>query len=157
MVYDCSEGTNLCALTAFHTFGFVDVSNVVVVEGDGASLTYVFTSVCETAAAGIGNFITCGRTFVTSDVDNLNDVGVILVTAHNHFYAFAEDGSFLINTATHGGGLSGNDHLGNVQNFFEQSIVPCASCDFTKHLVFQVLNFCIKLSHESFLLRNSLL
>jgi hypothetical protein len=144
-------------LTAFNAFGFVDVGNVIVIEGDRASLTYVFTSVSQTAAAGIRDLIACGGTFIASDVDNLNDIGVILVAAHDHFYTFSEDSSFFVYAATHGGGLSGNDHLGDIQNFFEQSIIPCASCDFAKHLIFQVLNFCVKLSHESSLLRNNLL
>ena len=55
---------------------------MVMVKGNGAFFADIFAPVSKTSAAGICNLITCGRTFVTSNIDNLNDIGVFFIATH---------------------------------------------------------------------------
>ena len=46
-------------------------------------LTDVLATVGKTTAAGVRNFVTADRTFVAGDIDNLDDIGIGLISAHS--------------------------------------------------------------------------
>ena len=167
-VLDRAVRTNLRTHTAVYTLGFVNVCNVVFVKGDSTLLTYVFATVSKTAAANVSYLITTYRTFVASSGDNLDDIGVGTVAAHCELYAVVNDRSFLVYAATHGRFVTGNDNIGDIGYVFKKILGPCKTCNLTKNLIFQMLYFCIKLSHNRytsfhlfflfyFYIRNSLL
>ena len=87
VIHYCGEGADLGALSAFNAFGLIDMSNVILVKRDSSALTHVLTAVSKTSSAGICYFISCRRTFITGNIDNLNDVGVVLISAHDHLYS----------------------------------------------------------------------
>jgi hypothetical protein len=121
---DCGVGANLGARATFAAFGFIDVCHVVVVKGESTKLAHVLTTVSQASAAGVGYFISANGAFIASDVNDLNDVGVAFVATHCNFDAFTENGSLLVNTATHGGLLSGSELLGNVHYVLQKLILP---------------------------------
>ena len=125
------------------------MGNVVFVKGDSSPLTYVLTTVGKTSAAGVCNFVSADRTFVACDFDNLDNIGVSLVSAHSELYSFAENSALFINAASHSGGVSRNYDLRNVEQVIKESIRPCLTSDLAKNFVFQVLYFSIKFSHLS--------
>ena len=136
MVDNCGIRTYLCALTAFNALGFIYMSNVVVVKGNCTTLTHVLTTVGKTSAAGCGNFVTCGRAFIAGDIDNLNNVLVILITAHGDLYTLTENSALLIDTAAHCGVGTGRDDLGYLHDIFKQGIAPRLARYLTQYFIF---------------------
>jgi hypothetical protein len=112
------------------------VSNVVLVEADSAAFANVLATVCKTAAASVRYFVTAYGAFVASDVDNLDDVGVLFVSADRELNAFAENCSFLVYAATHCGFVAGNDLLGDIHHTLEECAVPREACNLTQNLIF---------------------
>ena len=141
-------GADLGAGAALDAFFFVDDGALVLVEADGTALADVLAAVCDTAAAGLGDSIAAHRAFVAGDVDDLDDVGVLLVAAERHADAFADDGALLVNAAAHRRLRSLDDHLGNLGVAVEQSVFESQPRDFTKDFVFQKLYLGIELSHR---------
>ena len=140
---------DLCTGTAFHTLGFINHSNMIFVKRDCTALTDVLTAMCKTASAGVGDFITADRTFITGNVDHFNDIGIILITAHGKLDTLTEDGTFFIYTTAHRRLIAGNDLLGNVKNVLRKTVVPCVTRNLTQNLIFQMLNFGVKFPHSA--------
>ena len=111
---DSGVGADLCTGTAFLALSLVDVSDMMLVERDGAEAADVLAAVCKAAAAGVGDFVSAHRALVAGDLDDLDDVGVILVSAHSELYSLSENGALLIDAAAHCGSVSGYDHFRNV-------------------------------------------
>ena len=122
---DCGIRTNLGARAALLTFGFINMRYVVRVKGNRAELTNVLTAVRKTSSASVGDFITAHRTLVASDLDYLDDVRILSVSAHRELNTFSKDRSFFIHTATHRRLIAGNDLLGNVHHILKKLILPC--------------------------------
>ena len=59
------------------------------VKGDSPPAADILTAVSQAAAAGLGYLVAAHRTFVTGYLDNLNNIGVFLVSAHSYFNALA--------------------------------------------------------------------
>ena len=153
---DSGEGANLCTGAALTALGLIDMSHVIVVEADSAEFANVLTTVGKTSAAGVGNLVASYGTLVASDLNNLDNVGVVLVTAHSNLYSLAEYRSLLVYAATHSRLVAGNDHLGNIHNVFKKSVFPGKTCYFSENFIFQMLNFSVKFAHNSLhLLRNN--
>ena len=146
-VYDSGEGTNLRARAALLTLGFVNVSNVVGIERDSTELTNVLATVCKTAAASVGNLVSAYGTLITCELNNLDNVGVVLIAAHSNLYSLGNDSTLLVNTATGGCLLTGNDGLRHVEEVLNKLVIPSKPCNLTKHLVFQMLYFSVKFAH----------
>ena len=87
-VHNGGIGADTGAGAAVHALGFIDVRNVVM-EGDGALGTDVLAAAGQTPAAGIGHLVAAHGAFVAGDIDDLDDVGVLLIAAHGHPYPFA--------------------------------------------------------------------
>ena len=121
---------------------------MLVIKGNGTLAAGILTAVSQTAAAGIGHAVTGCGAFVTGDLEYLYDIRVLLVAAHGKTDPLCEYGPFLIDTASHGGFVTGNNGLGNRQDIFKEGIIPGPGRHFPQHLVFQILYFCIKLSHN---------
>ena len=147
VVGDCAVRTNLCARAAFFTFCFVDVCDVLAVESKRAEFANVFATVSKTASASGGDFVAAHRTFVASDVDNLDYVGIVLVAAHSEFDSFTQNRAFFVHAAAHRRDFAGNYALWNVDGVFVERTCPRLSCDFAKNFIFEMLNFCIEYSH----------
>ena len=84
------------------------------VEGYCSLLAYIFASMSKTATTGGGNLVACGGTLVTGNIDNLNNVGGFLISAHGDFYTFLKNSPLLINAAAHCRSFSGNDSLRDI-------------------------------------------
>jgi hypothetical protein len=117
------------------------------VERDSTELTYVLATIRKTSAASISNLKSAYGALVASYLNNLNDVGVILIAAHRHLYALVNDRALLIYTAPHGRRLTGNDDLGHLREVFEQGSFKGEARNFAQNAVFQMLYLGIKLSH----------
>ena len=108
---------------------------MVVVKGNRAALAGILATVRQTATAGIRDLISGGRALIAGDVDHLDHILLVRTASHGDFNTLGKDCSFFIYTAPHGGRFAGNDDLGNVQNIFQQSVIPCLSCHLTQYLI----------------------
>ena len=104
---------------------------MVAVKADCAKPANVFTAVCQAAAAGVGYFVTANRALVTCNFNNFNNVRVMTVAAHSNFNPFANDGSFLINTAACGRYVAGNYCFRYVHKVFQKPVFPGKACNLT--------------------------
>ena len=77
------------------------MGHVVAVKGDGTELAHVLATVSQTPTAGVGDLVAADGTFVTGDVDDLDDIGIVSIATHGDLNTLAEDGTFFINTTTH--------------------------------------------------------
>ena len=84
------------------------------IKGDGAALTHVLATVCQTSPASIGDLITTDGAFIACNLNDLDNIGIFGIAAHSDFDAFCQNGSFLINTTAHGGCVAGHDGFGNI-------------------------------------------
>lgn len=121
--------------------------DMVFVEGQRALLANVLATVGETASAGVCDLVSADGTFIASDLDYLDDVGILSVAADGKLDTLAEDRALLVYAATHRRLVSGNDGLGNVDAVLKEGIVPGKASNLAEYLIFQMLNFCIKFSH----------
>ena len=138
--------TGLCTAAAvnalfrinFHLSGFG--------SADGALRTGLHAAVRQTAAAGVADGVPVYRTFVTGDVNDLNDA-VSAVAAQRCVHALADDGAFLINAAAHGRLSARNnlkrDRIIYIFHFFVQRVLR--HC--TKYLILYFLDVGLKTSH----------
>ena len=145
--YDCGVGADLRAGAALLTLRLIDMCNMVFIKADGTELTNILATVCKTAAAGVGNLVSADGTLVAGDVNNLDDIGVVLVAAHCDLYSLTENSTLLIYAATHCGLLAGCELFGNIHHILKQLVLPCKSCDLTQNLILQMLYFCVKFTH----------
>lgn len=99
----------------------------------------------DAAPAGIRNLKASDRTFVTGDIEDLNDIGVILITSHGQINPFVYDGALLIDTAAHRSLRSCDNHLWDFIYGMMQIILESASCDLPQHMILQMLDFRVKL------------
>ncbi len=145
--HDGRIGADLGAHAALHALRLVDVRHMVLVEIERLFLTHIVAAVRQTAAAGLGDFIAAHGTFVAGDVDDLDDVGIVLVAAHRQLDALAHDGALLIDTAAHRRFFSGHDDLRNVEQIFRQRAIPRLTGHLPQNLIFEMLNLCVELMH----------
>ena len=147
MVGNRTVRADLGAGAALDALLLVDDGALVLVEADGAALADVLAAVRDAAAAGFGDGVAADRTLVAGDVDDLDDVGVLLVAAERHTDAFADDGALLIDAAAHRRLRPLDDHLGNLGVAVEQLIFKRQPRDLAENLVFQMLYLGVELSH----------
>ena len=121
--------------------------DVVFVKGQRAFFANVLATVGKTASASVCDLISADGTFITSDLDDLDDVGILSVAADGKLDTLAEDRALLVYTATHRRLVSGNDGLGNVDAVLKKRVVPGKASNLAEYLIFQMLNFCIEFSH----------
>ena len=108
---------------------------VIVVKGKRTEFTNVLTAVSKTAAASVSYLKAANGTLVASDLDNLNNVGVIPISAKRKLYSLAENCSFLVYTATHGGLFAGNELCGYVEEVLKKLILPRESGYLAQNLI----------------------
>ena len=80
---DRRVGADLSASSALLTLGLVNMSYVVKIKGDGTEFTNILTAMCKTATAGVSNPVTADRALIAGNINNLNDVGIFLITAQS--------------------------------------------------------------------------
>ena len=96
----------------------------------------IFTSVGDTASAsGCNEHTFCGA-LVASDVDNLHNIGVLLVATTSHSHPLLQNCPLLVDAATEFGFGTGGDFLGNINI----SPVECAIVS-TAHNLFEYIVF----------------
>ena len=120
---------------------------VLIVKCDGAAAADVLAAVSKAAAAGVCDLISAHRAFVAGDLQDLDHVGVILVSAHCELHPLGKNGALLVNAAAHCGGVAGNDLHRNVEDRLKQGIVPCLAGYLAQDFVLKMLNFGIEFSH----------
>jgi hypothetical protein len=106
------------------------MGNVVVIERNRAKLTNILATVSETSAAGIGYFKSSNRTLVTGYVNDLNNIGIVFITAHGNLDTLTKYGALLVNAATHCCFLSGGKPCGNIHNILKKSVIPSQTRNF---------------------------
>ena len=144
---DGAVGADLCTGTALLAFGLVDVCHVVLIERNRAEPAGILAPVCQTSAAGIGHLVAAHRAFVAGNIDDLNDIRIAPVSAHCDFHTLGKNGALLIDTAPHGRNFPRHNGLRNIDCGLCQASCPCLPRHFSEHLVFQMLNLCIKFPH----------
>ena len=137
----------LCAHTALNALCFVDYRLLVLVKRDSAFLAGVLTAVSYTASAGVGDFIAADGALITGNADTLDNIRVILVAAHCKLDALLNDSSLFIHAAAHCRLGAGDNRFGNIVDCFKQITLKRLAGNLTEHLVFQILNLCVKFSH----------
>ena len=145
-IHNGGIGANPRAGTAIHAFCFINVRHMVM-EADGALGTDVLTAACQTPSAGVGDLIAAHGALITGNINDLNDIGVLLIAAHCHAHPFAEDRTLLVDAAINGLGIAGRQLPRDRQHIIQQSIVPRLPRHLPQHLVFDILYLGIKLSH----------
>ena len=80
----------------------IDV-RAVIFNRDRAARTDLLAAVSNTAAAVRTDGITADRALIAGDIQNLNDIGILLIPTHCAMYPLAENGAFFVNTAAHSG------------------------------------------------------
>ena len=138
--------------SALLTLGLVDVRHMILVKGDGSEPTGILASVCQTATAGVGNFITTHRAFIASRLDYLDHVRIAGISAHSELHAISKNCALLVYTAAHGRRIARNNLLRNIQHFLQQRVIPRQLRNLTQNFILQVLNLCIKFSHNILLI-----
>ena len=121
--------------------------DVLSVKRDCTEFAGVFATVCKTAAASLCDFVSAHRALVASNVDDFDDVGIFLISAHCKFDALCQNCAFFVNATTHGWDFARHDTFGNVDRGLSESVRPRFPCDFAKHFIFEMLNFCVENSH----------
>ena len=126
---------NLGTGAAVHTLRFINMRNMLMVKRNSAALTYIFTTMRQTAAARIGDLIAAHGAFVTGGHQNLNHTGIFHITAHGQLNAIGQNGTFLVNTAAHGRRVAGHNGFGNIQHIVKQCAVPRPARHLAQYLV----------------------
>ena len=147
MVGDCAVRANFCACATLFALGLVDMRHMLTVKRDCAELAHVFAAMHKTASACARDFIAAHRTLVASNINDFDDVGIVLVSAHCKFDAFTQNRAFFVHATTHRRHFAGNDTLGDVDGVGVERTRPRLSCDLAQNFVFEMLNFCIEYSH----------
>ena len=145
-VDDGVVGADLGAQTAVDALGLVYHRVQVVLEGYSALGADVLTAVSKTAAADIGDRVAAGGALVAGYVDDLDNVGVIFVTAHSDTDALGGDGTLLMDTAAHSGVRAGGQVFGDGEYRLAELVSPFGSCHFAQDLVFEMLDLGVKFS-----------
>ena len=134
-VDDGGVGTGLGTFAAVDALGLVDVCVLIFVQGDGVLGTDRLTVVGKAAAAGVGDPIAVGGTFVTGTANGLDNALLLPVAAHCQLHPFGEDGHLLVGVVAGAGVIALGDLLGNVHHAGQQVILPSVTRDFTKHFI----------------------
>ncbi|CCX36779.1 putative uncharacterized protein [Clostridium sp. CAG:1013] len=136
---------HLSALAALHALGFVDMSPQMLVKSDGSYAASVLAPVSNTAPAGVADIVTGHGALIASDVDDLDDVGVLLIAAHSHLDTLSHDGALFVDAAPHSG-LFLHDELGDLGIGVQQPVLKSVPGYLAEHLVFEILYLGVKFS-----------
>ena len=135
-VYNSAVRANFSAHSALHTFVFVDMRFLIFVKGDSPAFAHVLAPMSQTAAAHVCNFVAGNRTLVAGNVQNLNYVVNIFMSASGHTDSLAHYSSFFVNTAAHCGFVLYNSFGYVVKAGDQVVVVICMSCHLSKNLIF---------------------
>ena len=111
---------------------------------------HVLAAMGNTPAAGIRDYVAADRTFVTGNIDDLDDIGVVFVTAHRELDTLRQDRPFFIYAAAHGRFRAGRNLFRNITDAVKQTILKRRARNLTQDFVFNQLNFGVKFVHHSF-------
>ena len=126
------------ALAAGNAFAVINVRlgmHPLVDKGDSPFGTSVGTTMRYTSPACIADGNLTHGAFVTCNGQNLNFARDILMASQRHLNPLVDNGSFLVNAATHGGNRSGHDRFRNSWNTRSQLVILCQTGDLTQYFV----------------------
>ena len=148
VLHNSGIGTGRHASAADNAFLMVD-HGLVVFNGDGPHRAGMPAPVGQTAPAGGPHLHRGDRTFVTGGVNDLHHPGVGHVPAHRQLDPVADDGPLLIDAAPELGLGPGDDLFRNVEHTGCHIALIGKLRHFPEHIVFQLLNFSLKLFHQN--------
>ena len=118
------------------------------IKRNRTALTNIFTTMRQTSTAEIRNHMSRFRTFITGDIDDLDDlIGIFGNAIDSDLNTLGQNGALLINTAAHCRFLAGNELCGNVHNVLEKLIIPCKTGYLAQYFIFKVLDLSIEFTH----------
>ena len=126
----------------------VDMGMMMLIMRYRAFGTCILTAMCDTSAAVVGDNISARRAVVTGNVERLDNVRIFSVAAGRKLDALGQNSPLLIHTAAHGGHLAWDYLLRYIKYRFCEIAFPCMLGYCAQHLVFQMLDFGVKLVHK---------
>ena len=120
--------------------------DVLVVKSNSSLTADILTSVSETSAAGVRDFISAHRTLIAGSLYDFDHIGIRRIPAHRELNTIREYSPLLINATPHSRRLSRYYPLRNSKQILEKRIIPRLPCNLTQHLILQMLHLRIKLS-----------
>ena len=132
---DCAIRAYLCTASAMDALLRINLCTSVIALADRTARAYLHAAVCQTATAGVADRITVDRTFVTRNIDDLDDVASAL-TAECVMYTFTDNRALLVDTAAHGRLFARNDLLRHGIIAVVQPFLQCMLCDGAQNLIF---------------------
>ena len=141
---------NCRAPSAFHAFTLVNMRHLFIIKINRSRLTCVRAPMGNTSPTEIRNRMPCFRTFITGDINNLNDIRIIFISTQRDFNPFCYNRSVLINTTAHGRLAFFHNFIGDLIEH-RKGIIPQPSLisHFHQNFVLQFLHICIKNSHTN--------
>ena len=115
------------------------------VERNGSAPANVLAAVGNAAPAGIADVVTGHGAFITSDVDDLDDVGIVFIPTQSQLDTFLHDGPLLVDAAPHSG-LILNNELGNLGVGVQQAVLKGIAGNLPQYLILQILHLCVEFS-----------
>ena len=141
-------GACFCTLAAVDAAFLVDMGMMMLIMRYRAFGTCILTAMCDTSAAVVGDNISARRAVVTGNVERLDNVRIFSVAAGRKLDALGQNSPLLIHTAAHGGHLAWDYLLRYIKYRFCEIAFPCMLGYCAQHLVFQMLDFGVKLVHK---------
>ena len=136
-VRNCSIRTYFCTLTAFYTLALVNMSLAFIIKSNRIQLTYILASVSNAPTTEICNCMTCLRTFIAGDVNNLNHIRILRTAAQCHLDSLSNDCSVLVYTAAHRRLVFFYNLFCNFVKHSKRFIaMPCLICNFHQNCIF---------------------
>ena len=120
------------------------------VEPNRIARANVLAAMGDASPAGIRDYVAADRTFITGNIDDLDDIGVVFVTAHRELDTLRQDRPFFIYATAHGRFRAGRDLFGNITDAVKQTVLKRRTRNLAQNFVFDQLNFGVKFVHHSF-------
>ena len=98
-VYDGAVRTDFGAFAALHTLALVYVCHLFVIKGDRSRSACILTPVCNASSAHVCDNMPGFGTFIAGYADDLDNVGIFLISPQRQPYPLRNYGSCLLYTS----------------------------------------------------------
>ena len=112
---NCRIRTVLSTHTTLHALGLVYMSLLMMIEINCPTLACKLTPVGNASSAGISDLISTDRTFIAGNWKNLDHIWILMISTNRHLDSFADDCTFLVDTAPGCRLITRNDSLWDIQ------------------------------------------
>jgi hypothetical protein len=148
VVRDGAIGTDFGTEPALHAFTLVDTSFLVDAEVDRSSTAHFLTAMRDAAAANVRYFITSDGALVAGEVHDLNDIGVVLVSAHSQLDSLRQNRPLFIDATPHCRMRPRRDAFWNIGNVLKQIASKGMPRNLAQNLILQMLYLCVEFFHD---------